>query len=141
MNIDEALGRVRSGDRIDTGRDPQAVAVVGAALAERLRGLSPDALVCWEGDDESVIAHAVGVALGVPVVRAIEDMGILTLDGEAPSGARVVLLATQWGGRNPAGSLLGLLHNNALHPVALAAVLAASRDASIDLPTITLEDE
>jgi len=139
--IRDALTIVRSGDGIDTGRDPRAVARLGEALADRLRPETPQAVVCWEGDDESVLAHAVAVALGVPVLRATEDMGILIVSGPRSPGLRVALVATRWDGRNPAGSLLGLLRNESLRPVALASVVSSAVDAADGVPAIALDGE
>ena len=142
--IRDALTIVRSGDGIDTGRDPGAVARLGEALAERLRSEAPEApeaVVCWEGDDESVLAHAVAVALGVPVLRATEDMGILIVSGPRSPGLRVALVATRWDARNPAGSLLGLVRNESLRPVALASVVSSAVEAADGVPVMALDGE
>lgn len=139
MDVREALTAVIDGDNIDTSRDPQAVVALARTLADGLRDSGVDRLACWVGDDESVLAHAVAVELGVPVLRATEDLGLLTLEGPRRAGMRVVAVATRWGGRNSIDPLLGLLRNEGVEPVAFAALTAGADVGGRGFPVIIVD--
>lgn len=139
MDTRHALEAVIEDGEVDTTRDPRAIADLARVIAGSLRGAGVDGIVCWVGDDESVLAHATAVELGVPVLRAVEEMGLLTLEGARHLGMRVALVATRWGGRNPVKPLLGLLENARLQPVAIAAVLVGDQSAAPELTSFVLE--
>ena len=134
MDARTALSAIRDEGGIDTAKDPRAVEVLGVEIADRLREVQPDVIVCWTGDDESVLAHVVAVRLGVPVLRGIEEMGLLTLEGARGLHRRAVLLATRWDRRNPVDSLVGLVRNQGLEPVALASLLEGTPPAESEVP-------
>lgn len=97
---------------IDTASRPSVVAALGAEIAVLSHRFGADAVACWVSDDESVLAHSIAVALDVPVARADENLGLLTLDPELPGAARSVLLvATAWTMEHPLAPLASLLTN------------------------------
>jgi hypothetical protein len=135
-----AIAAVRLDGEVWTARSPQSVAQIGGAIAASLRESAPAAIACWIGDDESVLAHAIAVQLDIPVLRVVEDLGLLSIEGEASPGSRVALVATRWDSRRPPAPLAGALRHACLEPVALASVLTARAQIDEALPMIVAEE-
>lgn len=128
----DALARLLVDGVVDTGKDPRATQELGEALAEPLRASRVDAVACWEGDDEAALAQVVGVVLGVPVLRAEEGAGLLTLSAHRPSGTRIGLLGVRWDLNRPVVPLAGLVRGQGLDVVVAVSVLGGVGE--LDVP-------
>lgn len=109
---------------IDTASDPLAVDEIGSAIARSVEHARPEAVACWVGDDEVVLAHTVARALRVPVLRAEEDMGLLTM--QTDPGERVgtvLMLATLWSGWRPSAPLYSMLKERGTSVSAVVSLL------------------
>ncbi|MCU1440277.1 MAG: hypothetical protein JWP85_1274 [Rhodoglobus sp.] len=137
--IADAIARLTVDGTIDTSVDPRAVDQVGTALAQVLDAYSVGALVCWDGNDESALAQVVGADLGVPVIRAEESLGLLTLNHGSSPRTRVALVATRWGKYRPLEPLAGLVTNHGLEAVVAVSILASDHDEREGLPSIVME--
>jgi hypothetical protein len=137
--ITDAIARLTVDGTIDTSLDPRAVDQVGTALAQVLDAYSVGTLVCWDGNDESALAQVVAADLGVPVIRAQESEGLLTLNHGSSPRTRVALVATRWGKRRPLKSLAGLVTNHGLEAVVAVSILAGDPEQHEGLPFIVME--
>lgn len=109
--------RTASGDRWLVTTDPPALDAMTAELAVRLAPLGIEALMCWDHSSDAVLAHSLGSAMGVTVLRAQLDLGILTLDGSWPDApSRVALLSSRWDPYARAETLARLCERDG-HPV------------------------
>lgn len=109
---------------IDTASDPQAVDRLGEAIADLLRDFAPDAVVCWVGDNDAVLAHAIAHRLEVSVIRLQEDMGLLSVEPALTEQiATVVMFASNWGGRSQSKSMYMMLKNCGLDVRAVVSLL------------------
>lgn len=72
--------------------DPHGAEELGRALTEKIRALSPAAIVIWEEPEDVVLGHVVGRELSLPVVRAFDADGLVGHSAGLPAGARVVLV-------------------------------------------------
>jgi hypothetical protein len=126
--IEELVASVTMADRelrwIDTASQPATMEQLGAELASMVEAFRPSAVVCWLDADEVVLAHCVARALGVPVSRADENLGLLTLEPELPSDVqRVLMVASSWRMETPVGSLFSLLENRGKRVCAVVSLL------------------
>jgi hypothetical protein len=137
--IADAIARLTVDGTIDTSVDPRAVDQVGTALAQVLDAYDVGALVCWDGNDESALAQVVGADLGVPVIRAQESEGLLTLNHGSSPRTRVALVATRWGKRRPLESLAGLVANVGLEAAVAVSILASDNEHPEGLASIVME--
>lgn len=125
---------------LDTSRDPRAVDELGSAIANALEANAVEAIVCWDGDDEAALAQVVGFRLGVRVIRAQENLGLLTLNRGPTDAAKVALIATQWGGYRPLAPLMGLVINEGFEPVIAVSIVGGEGASYKALPALVLED-
>ncbi|MCU1570177.1 MAG: hypothetical protein JWR33_918 [Naasia sp.] len=117
---------------IDTASDPLAVDEIGRAISDSVQSARPDAVACWVGDDESVLAHTVARALRVPVIRAEEDMGLLTLEPNLGDSVHsVLMLATSWSRRCPPGPLYSMLTERGKSVTAVLSLLPGASKPEI----------
>lgn len=137
--IAHAIGRLVVDGALHASLDPRAVDELGSAVADILEGNAVEALVCWDGDEEAALAQVVGSRLGVRVIRAQENLGLLTLDRPPAGAVRVALIATHWGGYRPLVPLLGLVTNQGLEPVIAVSILAGEEESYEGLPVLVLE--
>jgi len=80
--------------RFDPFADGEATDVLVDALATMTREMATlDALLIWEDPDDTVLGYLLGRALGVPVVRAFDQDGLVGHGAGLVSGARVVLFS------------------------------------------------
>jgi hypothetical protein len=121
--IAEAIARLTVDGLLDTSVDPRAVDEVGRAVAAVVEAHSIEAVVCWDGDDEAALAQVVAADLGVAVIRAQENLGLLSLGRRSGNPVRVALIATRWGGYRPLQPLVGLVFNEGLQPVVAVSIL------------------
>jgi hypothetical protein len=90
----------------ETARSADAAERIGAVLAARARAAGATAIVGFVDPDDSVVAHVVARELGVPRATIEEDLGLLTLSPELPTGSRVVLIGlAERSTRDTAGAL------------------------------------
>lgn len=122
MNSDTTLGPFLEDGTLFLARDPAALNLIAAHLLQQLKPLQVGAVACWSGEDEAVLAHAIAAGLGVPVLRAWADQGILTLAGNVNRDVRVAVVATEWDLSQPLPSLLSLLETHGAVPVATVAL-------------------
>ena len=137
--IADAIARLTVDGTLDTSIDPRAVDEVGTAVAQVLDAHSVEAVVCWDGDDESAFAQVVAADLGVGIIRAQESLGLLSLGRRSGNPARVALIATRWGGYRPLEPLVGLVTNEGLHPVVAVSILASDHQPEGGLPFIVMD--
>ena len=97
---------------IDTATRPADLDRIGAFIARTLGARTPQAVACWLAEDDVVLAHAVALHLGVPVLRLQEDLGRL---GFVPDrGLRVTtaaVVAPAWTTSRQSATLIAFLHN------------------------------
>jgi hypothetical protein len=134
-----AIQRLTGNNKLDTSLDPRAVDELGAVIANILQANAVEAVVCWDGDDEAALAQVVGCRLDVRVIRAQENLGLLTLDRPPTEAVRVALIATRWGGYRPLAPLWGLVTNAGLEPVIAVSVVAGGPELHEGFPALVLE--
>jgi hypothetical protein len=93
----ETIGTERGsyGLTLNATLSPDAIETIGTALAARLSGYRPQAIVVWRTFGDAVLAHIVARELGAVVLHAVEQEGAAALE-QAAAGLRVALLATAW---------------------------------------------
>ncbi|PJJ63596.1 hypothetical protein [Compostimonas suwonensis] len=127
---------------IDTATSPRMLDELGRDIAELLREHEPDAIICWLSEDEVLIAHAVALALSLPVSRADDDLGLLSLrPALEPTATRVAMIATSWTRYVPVGRLFSLLRTQQKTVVGIVSLLPGERRPDLiptDIPYLTL---
>lgn len=73
--------------------DPPGAEELASALARRLAGPRPTAIVVWEDPEDVVLGHVVARELGLSVVRAFDADGLVGQRGVLPEAARVALVS------------------------------------------------
>ena len=74
-------------------RDPARTEAVLRAVPAQLP--AADAVVCWDTAEDAVLGHVLARELQVQLWVATEIAGILSLDGDLPQGARVVIASSR----------------------------------------------
>lgn len=87
----------RDGDLqwFEFGLDPSAAEALGREVAEKLRAANPDAVLCFEHEEDAVLAHIVARQLGATRVVLREQEGLLWLSHELEPGSRVAVIAVE----------------------------------------------
>lgn len=127
---------------IDTASQPALLSQLGKVIAKEIYKYRPDAVACWLAEDDVLVAHTIARVLGIPVYRAQEDLGLLTLQPEpTKSVSTVVMIAASWRRTCPAGSLYSMLSDRKKNIPALISLLPGDgRPSSIpdDCPYLVL---
>ncbi len=77
---------------LELGRDPRAVGLLAAELAEQARRHEIGAVASWRHPEDAVLAHELASALGVPRLSVQEDLGRLSLTPSVETSARVLFV-------------------------------------------------
>lgn len=114
--------------------DPRAAIAIGARLDAGLGECRFDRVVIWNEPDSAVLAHLVGSARDVPVVRATQIEGLVELVDPIGSGDRALLLAPAFAHEGSWRALASLVSRAGAEVAALAAIdptpaLGAARKA------------
>jgi hypothetical protein len=107
--------------------DPRLTERMGTRLAERLRDHKVNVVVCWDANEDVVLAHVVARELGVGLRIAQEVEGIVTLERPLPDDAIVALVAEDLSPRTAVAGLSGVVH----HAGARIAAVATARTPAI----------
>ncbi|WP_460835760.1 hypothetical protein [Nocardioides hungaricus] len=99
--------------------EPRRARRLGEALLARLGDTAIEEILIWDDPDSAVLAHVVGAARDVPVVRAQELEGLVEAVDEQTAGTRVLVLAPQF---RTTGSWRALTSLVELHQGRIAAI-------------------
>lgn len=100
MNDDQIRSALRRGGVLDVVTtahydpllDPEGAEALGVRLADEVQGRGANAIVVWSGTTDAVLGFIVARRLGLPVVRFVDDDGLLEIHGAFPPTPRVALV-------------------------------------------------
>ena len=72
--------------------DPEGAEALGIRLADEVRGRGANTIVVWSGATDTVLGFIVARRLGLPVVRLVDDDGLLEIHGAFPPTSRAALV-------------------------------------------------
>ena len=103
--------------------DPAGVETLGQRLAKQLLPLQVNAVLVWEDIEDLVLAHVVARELGVAVVRAFDDGGLVRSEGVIEPGNNVVVLSDTFRDGTVVRALGSLIELHKAHLVAFASLV------------------
>lgn len=106
---------------------PSVPEALGRALAEQLRRYGPAAVVFWGAPEAYVLGHVVARELGVDVLPAYEDQGLLSLSRPPADGSELVAVDVEWSDYPGLPPLIRTVAGAGARVVAAAAVLQPSQ--------------
>ena len=78
--------------RYDPLLDPEGAETLGHLLAEAVRERGANAIVVWSDATDAVLGFIVARRLGLPVVRLVDDDGLLEVHGTFPPSTQAALV-------------------------------------------------
>jgi hypothetical protein len=101
-NPEDVTGHVRPARPLDSEK-------MGTMLAEPLKEMNIDALVCWYRVEDATLAHVIGREVKADVLYAFDAEGLLSLVEGLVPGARVALVAAEFLYANDLPGLCGVV--------------------------------
>lgn len=93
---------------LDVVGQPSDAERVGLYLATRLDEASPQAVMAWEDAASVQIAHVVARELGVHVVKAFDEEGLVAWEGPLSDARRIVVVADAFRDETSVNAMLEL---------------------------------
>ena len=144
MNQDEIVSALRRGGmfsssapgRYDPLLDPGGAETLGHLLAEAARSGNANTVLVWSEAADAVLGFIVARRLGVPVVRLVDDDGLLEVHGEIVPSTRAALV-TDVARRDRVATAIAAVTRQGGELV-IAGALVADRDPAPAVPIAAL---
>ena len=128
--------RGSGGTSYDPLLDPEGAERLCELLSESLVSHGPTSLIVWDGVVDGVLGFVLARRLSLPLVRLVEEEGLLTIHGNLPSAARAVLVIDVVRAQVEIVAAEGALRSNGSELVAVAALVDPGLHADIEVDAL-----